>query len=159
MFPIPWNRAFRKKDGTLVNMEDIAGGGGGESLPEHTLEDAGKLLGVAGDNSLAWISASSLHMYEVTTNQYIVRKMFVLTTVNEDNLNTMDKLTAALSTGIGFVVSGQVVGTSRIPVFAKHLGTDSYITVYHTMENLTSEDMWGRGSLSGYPTISSTKLF
>lgn len=29
MFPIPWNKAYRKKDGTLVTMEDIAGGGGG----------------------------------------------------------------------------------------------------------------------------------
>lgn len=158
MFPIPWNKAFRKKDGTLVNMEDLAGGGGSD-LPEHSSADAGKVLGVTDANSLAWISASSLHMYEVTTNQYLVQKMFVLTTVNEDNLNTMDKLRAALSTGIGFVVSGQVVGTSYVPVFAKRLGSNDNITIYYTMGAAVSDDMWGRGSLSGYPTISSTKLF
>ena len=28
MFPIPWNKSYRKKDGTLVNMEDVTGGGG-----------------------------------------------------------------------------------------------------------------------------------
>lgn len=158
MFPIPWNRAFRKKDGTLVNMEDLAGGGSSE-LPEHSASDAGKLLGIADDNSLAWISASSLHMYEVTTNQYIALKMFVLTTVNEASLNTMDKLMTALTTGIGFVVKGQVLGTTHVPVFAKHLGSDSDITVYYTLESVTSDDIWGRGSLSGHPNISSTKLF
>ncbi len=52
MFPIPWNRAFRKKDGTLVNMEDM--GGGGSDLPEHTAEDAGKVLSVDDNNALQW---------------------------------------------------------------------------------------------------------
>lgn len=32
MFPIPWNRLFRKKDGTLVNMEDMGGSSGGSGL-------------------------------------------------------------------------------------------------------------------------------
>ena len=37
MFPIPWNRLFRKKDGTLVNIEDaMSGGGGGGSTVEIT---------------------------------------------------------------------------------------------------------------------------
>lgn len=52
MFPIPWNKAFRKKDGTLVNMEDIGGGGG--ELPPHTAEDAGKVLGVDDEGFLEW---------------------------------------------------------------------------------------------------------
>lgn len=30
MFPIPWNRAFRKKDGSLVNISDAMSGGGYE---------------------------------------------------------------------------------------------------------------------------------
>lgn len=59
MFPIPWNKAFRKKDGTIVNMEDLSGGGSGGSLPPHSAEDAGKVLGVANDGSLAWISVTS----------------------------------------------------------------------------------------------------
>lgn len=29
MFPIPWNRLFRKKDGSLVNIEEAMSGGGG----------------------------------------------------------------------------------------------------------------------------------
>lgn len=58
MFPIPWNKAFRKKDGTLVNMEDATGGGSGGSLPEHTSADAGKVLGVTNDGSLAWVEVS-----------------------------------------------------------------------------------------------------
>lgn len=31
MFPIPWNKAYRKKDGTIVNIDDAMGGGGGGS--------------------------------------------------------------------------------------------------------------------------------
>lgn len=39
MRPIPWNKAFRKKDGTLVNMEDMGGGGGGGSFtPDYENE-------------------------------------------------------------------------------------------------------------------------
>ena len=56
MFPINWNKAFRKKDGTLVNMEDMGGGGGG--LPPHTIEDAGKVLGVDEEGNLAWVTVS-----------------------------------------------------------------------------------------------------
>ena len=55
MFPIPWNRAFRKKDGSLVNIADaMSGGGGGSELPEHSAADAGKVLKVADDGSLEW---------------------------------------------------------------------------------------------------------
>ncbi len=52
MRPIPWNKAFRKKDGTLVNMEDI--GGGGSDLPEYSEADAGKVLGVDEEGLLEW---------------------------------------------------------------------------------------------------------
>lgn len=57
MFPIPWNKAYRKKDGTLVNIDDAMGGGGG-SLPEYSAEDAGKVLGVTEEGTLAWAEVS-----------------------------------------------------------------------------------------------------
>lgn len=58
MRPIPWNKAFRKKDGSLVNMEDIGGGGGGSELPEYSEADAGKVLGVDDEGNLAWVTVS-----------------------------------------------------------------------------------------------------
>ena len=58
MFPIPWNKAFRKKDGSLVNMEDISGGGGSSELPEYSEADAGKVLGVDENGDLAWVTVS-----------------------------------------------------------------------------------------------------
>lgn len=158
MFPIPWNRAFRKKDGTLVNMEDIAGGGGSD-LPEHSISDAGKVLGVVNDGELAWIAANSLHMYEVTTNQYAAQRMYVLTTVNEENLNTYEKLKNALSSGIGFVTSGLILGTANKPIFAKRVVTQSSISIYYAMESAASEDIWGSRYLPDTATISSTKIF
>ena len=60
MFPIPWNRAFRKKDGTLVNISDAMSGGGGESeLPDYSVADAGKVLKVGDDGSLEWDTSGS----------------------------------------------------------------------------------------------------
>ena len=59
MFPIPWNKAYRKKDGTVVNIEDVTGGGGGGSeLPEYTSAAAGKVLGVTEEGTLAWVEVS-----------------------------------------------------------------------------------------------------
>lgn len=65
MFPIPWNKAFRKKDGTLVNMEDM--GGGGSDLPQHSAEDAGKVLGVTEEGNLAWVEVSGGNLVLSTT--------------------------------------------------------------------------------------------
>lgn len=60
MFPIPWNKMFRKKDGALVTMDEaMSGGGGGGSIPPHSEADAGKVLGVANDGTLAWVSVST----------------------------------------------------------------------------------------------------
>lgn len=60
MFPIPWNKAFRKKDGTIVNIVDaMSGGGGGSDLPPHSSTDAGKVLTVADDGTLEWDEAGS----------------------------------------------------------------------------------------------------
>lgn len=60
MFPIPWNKAYRKKDGGLVTMDEAisGGGGGGGSLPPHSAADAGKVLGVTNDGNLAWVEVS-----------------------------------------------------------------------------------------------------
>lgn len=157
MFPIPWNKAFRKKDGTLVNMEDATGGG--SDLPEHSSADAGKVLGVTDNNSLAWVAGGSLHLYLVTTNQVIAKKLYVLTTV-EDDITTYEKLKTALTTGFGFVVSGSVSGSTAIPVYAKFLndGTMTNIAIYRTKDS-ASQDMWGIDGLLNTATVSSTKIF
>lgn len=55
MFPTNWNDPYRKKDGTLVNMEDMgSGGGGGSELPDYSQADAGKVLTVGEDGELEW---------------------------------------------------------------------------------------------------------
>lgn len=58
MFPISWDKMFRTKAGSLVKMDDAMSGGGG-SLPPHSAADAGKVLGVTNDGTLAWIEVSS----------------------------------------------------------------------------------------------------
>lgn len=64
MFPIPWNKMFRKKDGALITMDEaMSGGGGGGSLPPHSAADAGKVLGVANDGTLAWVTVSGVNRY------------------------------------------------------------------------------------------------
>ena len=69
MFPINWNDVFRKKDGTLVNMEDI-GGGGGSELPEHSAEDAGKVLGVDDEGNLAWVTVSGGNQFSFAPGNF-----------------------------------------------------------------------------------------
>ena len=84
MFPIPWNKAYRKKDGSLTTIDAAIQAGGeytlptasdttkggvkvgsgltmtGEVLsadaqvPAHTSEEAGKVLKVASDGTLEW---------------------------------------------------------------------------------------------------------
>lgn len=54
MFPIPWNFPFRKKDGTVVNVEDAISGGGGSDLPDYDSSDAGKVLSVDESGNLEW---------------------------------------------------------------------------------------------------------
>lgn len=60
MFPTNWNDPYRKKDGTLVNMEELGdGGGGGSELPDYSQADAGKVLTVGEDGELEWNEAGS----------------------------------------------------------------------------------------------------
>lgn len=70
MFPLRWNFPFRKKDGTMVNLEDAMGGGGSSELPEYSAEDAGKVLTVTEEGELAWgiVSGGSSHYTVSTTN-------------------------------------------------------------------------------------------
>ena len=72
MFPIKWNDAFRKKDGTLVNMEDMGGGGGGSELPPHSIADAGKVLGVDESGNLAWVTVSGGSNFSKATLKHTV---------------------------------------------------------------------------------------
>lgn len=69
MFPIPWNEAYRKKDGTLVNIDDaIDGGSGSSDIPEYSAEDAGKVLAVTEEGTLAWSDVS------VSTGGHYIRE-------------------------------------------------------------------------------------
>lgn len=59
MRPIPWNKAYRAKNGNLMNVEEaMGGGGGGSSLPPYSAADAGKVLGVTEQGTLAWGTVS-----------------------------------------------------------------------------------------------------
>ena len=70
MRPIPWNKAFRKRDGSLVNMEDIGGGGGSSELPEYSEADAGKVLGVDDEGNLAWVTVSGGNQFSFASAEY-----------------------------------------------------------------------------------------
>lgn len=58
MFPLPWNKAYRKKDGSLTTIDDAiqngGGGGGGSELPDYDSSDAGKVLSVDDSGELEW---------------------------------------------------------------------------------------------------------
>lgn len=72
MFPIPWNKAYRKKDGTLVNIDDAMGGGGGTSdIPEYSSADAGKALTVDDAGELEWAIIDAFSKFGIY-GQYMV---------------------------------------------------------------------------------------
>lgn len=55
MLPINYNDPYIKPNGDVVPIGDVIGGGGGGSeLPPHTVADAGKVLTVTDENTLAW---------------------------------------------------------------------------------------------------------
>lgn len=90
MFPIPWNKLFRKKDGSVTTIEDAISSGGvpytlptasaetkggikigsgltmtgdvlsaDAQLPEYTISESGKVLGVDAEGHLAWVTVSA----------------------------------------------------------------------------------------------------
>lgn len=116
-----------------------------------SIDDNGILSAIGG-------GGSSLHMYEVTTNQLVAQKMFVLTTV-EDNITNYTKLKTALTTGIGFIVSGGVTGSGYAPVYARFLGGASTLITTYAIKNSPDQDMWAISSIMDTATVSSTKIF
>lgn len=82
MFPIPWNKAYRDKDGSIKNISDMGGGGGGSSLPPYSAADAGKVLGVTSEGTLAWVEVSGGARF-VNTNTDVVPTVFPNVIVTE----------------------------------------------------------------------------
>lgn len=58
MFPLNSNLPYIKDDGTRDKLGNVigSGGGGGSELPPHTIEDAGKVLGIDDTGALAWVT-------------------------------------------------------------------------------------------------------
>lgn len=73
MFPIPWNKAYRKKDGTLVNIDD-AMGGGGSTIPIATAETLGGIKIGSGIN----ITAEGVASVEPVDPDYGAYNSYVL---------------------------------------------------------------------------------
>lgn len=62
MFPLNSNDQYIDDSGKRSRLGDVIGGGGGGSeLPEHTSEEAGKVLIVDADGDLAWGSEIPTH--------------------------------------------------------------------------------------------------
>lgn len=78
MFPISWSTIFRKKDGSLVNMEDAisgGGGGGGYTLPTATASRLGGVkigsgVTVEEDGTISVSGGGGGARYKVYTYQY-----------------------------------------------------------------------------------------
>ena len=168
MFPISWSTIFRKKDGSLVNMEDAisSGGGGGYTLPTATASRLGGVkigsgVSVEDDGTISVSGGgggSSLHLYDVTTNQLAAQKAFVLTTYN-GVIDSVDSLKTAILSGIGFIYSGQISGNAnRVPVFL--MGLNNYIVATNcTIDETSSGDKWATSTKIQSGTISSVKIF
>ena len=61
-----------KNDGSVVPVGDVIGGGGGGSdIPEHTVADAGKVLGVDNAGELEWTTINGMKLYykDITYNK------------------------------------------------------------------------------------------
>lgn len=82
MFPIPWNKLFRKKDGSITTLDDAissgGGGGGGYTLPPATESTLGGIkvgsgLSVESDGTLSTSggSGSGLSYVEYSLNKQI----------------------------------------------------------------------------------------
>ena len=62
MFPLNSNEAYINDNGTRTTLGAAIGSGGGgggtSELPEYGIADAGKVLTVANDGMLAWVTPS-----------------------------------------------------------------------------------------------------
>lgn len=59
MFPLNSNMPYIKDTGERDKLGNVIGSGGGSSeLPEHSIADAGKVLGVNNEGNLAWVTVS-----------------------------------------------------------------------------------------------------
>lgn len=112
MFPIPWNKAFRKKDGTIVNMEDaMSGGGGGYTLPTASaetkggvkigdgLEMIGEVLSVIGGSG-----SSNMHLYVVTGSNRVELAPLLIITKYDGEITNGTTLRTALADNNGVAI-------------------------------------------------------
>lgn len=128
MFPLRWNFPFRKKDGSMVNLEDaMSGGGGGYTLPTASadvkggvkigdgLQMVGEVLSAIGG------SGGSCHLYHGTTNNGWLKEFYILSSVDYNETSVpVNQIRNILFNGVGFIVphaDGQYNSTGRIPTF------------------------------------------
>lgn len=60
MFPKKDSDSYVKSTGERSTLGQMigSGGGGGSDLPPHSVADAGKVLGVTDEGTLAWVTVS-----------------------------------------------------------------------------------------------------
>ena len=60
MFPLNSNTPYIKDTGERARLGSVVGGGGSDTpeLPDYSISDAGKVLGVNDDGTLAWVIVS-----------------------------------------------------------------------------------------------------
>lgn len=108
MFPLPWNKAFRKKDGSLTTLDAaISSGGGGSDLPDYDSSDAGKVLTVGDDGSLEWDENGGAGVEVISESDW-------------NNMTTAEKQAAgivAIQSTSGRFVIGRLVDGSYYEIF------------------------------------------
>lgn len=83
MFPLNSNLPYIKDDGTRDKLGNVigsgGGGGGGSDIPEHTIADAGKVLGVDDEGNLAWMKIANT--FEVSTTN--ISMLYPISSIEE----------------------------------------------------------------------------
>lgn len=87
MFPLPWNKEYRKKDGSLSTLEEVMQESGGSDIPDYTIEDAGKVLTVGDDGELVWDDAGTPTFTRATWNSMTTeeKKTYGLVAIVDNN--------------------------------------------------------------------------
>lgn len=71
MFPLNSNMPYIKDTGERDKLGNVIGSGGGSSdLPEYSIADAGKVLGVDEDGDLAWVTVSGGNQFSFAPSRY-----------------------------------------------------------------------------------------